>query len=191
MNLENELILNICDFLKPEKKTIESGLTTCNTPANVLGKILMHRMGGVAYGVLKECGLLGEINREFRTTLSSIYTANCIKNQKFNEGLDFLAEHLSDVAAPYAVLKGAFLAEKYPIGYRTSNDVDILVSPEHISEISELLERLGFQQGYIRNGVFRHASRVEIISSRMNRGETVPYIIHIGENFMEYLLCLW
>lgn len=187
MNHENQLILDICKFQDPDKERIAFGLKQCgNTPA-VLGKILFHRMGGVAYGVLHRCELLGAVNREFRTTLHSIYTANCLKNQSFHKNLALLADCLRDVTVPYAALKGAHLAEKYPIGYRTSNDIDLLLAPEHVSEIGEKLKQAGFKQGYVRNGVFREASRAEIVYSRMNRGETVPYILKTDYPFMEFL----
>ena len=187
MNHENQLILDICKFQDPDKERIAFGLKQCgNTPA-VLGKILFHRMGGVAYGVLHRCELLAAVNREFRTTLHSIYTANCIKNQSFRKSLAFLADCLRDATVPYAALKGALLADIYPQGYRTSNDIDLLLAPEHVSEIGGKLQQAGFKQGYVRNGVFREASRAEIISSRMNRGETVPYILKTDYPFMEFL----
>lgn len=85
------------------------------------------------------------------------------------------------------MLKGAFLCQCYPEGFRTSNDVDLLVRPEDITEIGETLISAGFRQGYIRNGTFEAASRYRIIESRMTRGETVPYIKEVNLPFMRFL----
>ena len=187
MNQENQLILDICKFQAPNKEKIALGLEQLGNSPAVLGKLLLHRMGGIAYGVLRECGLLSAVNREFRTTLYSIYTASCLKNQSFYQSLTLLADCLQDVTVPYAALKGAYLADKYPLGYRTSNDIDLLLAPEHVTEISGKLMQAGFKQGYVRNGIFREASRSEIIYSRMNKGETVPYILKTNYPFMEFV----
>ena len=187
MKQENQLILEICKFQDPDAEKIKAGLAACGNTSSLLGKILLHRMGGVAYDVLRKCELLGAVNREFRTTLHSMYTANCLKNQSFKRGLEYLSNCLNGVTVPYAALKGAYLAERYPAGYRTSNDIDLLLAPEDVSEIGDRLTHAGFKQGYIRNGVFKEASRAEIIHSRMNRGETVPYILKTDYPFLEYL----
>lgn len=52
----------------------------------------------------------------------------------------------------YALLKGAFLINVYDIGMRTSNDVDILVNQNQISEITDILKKNGFVQGNTRGG---------------------------------------
>lgn len=52
----------------------------------------------------------------------------------------------------YAWLKGAFLINVYDIGMRTSNDVDILVNQNQISEITDILKKNGFVQGNTRGG---------------------------------------
>lgn len=85
------------------------------------------------------------------------------------------------------MLKGALLCKLYPEGYRTSNDIDLLVRPGDITEIGEALTAAGFRQGYVRNGVFEAADRSEIIKSRMTRGETVPYILAVNLPFLPFL----
>ncbi len=187
MNIENSLILDICSFQDLEKKSIETKLEQCGNTSSVLGKLLLHRMGGVAYDTLRQCELLGKVNREFRTALYSIYKANCLKSESFNHYLKFLADCLKDVSVQYAALKGAYLSEKYPKGYRTSNDIDLLLHYDSIYEIDRCLKSAGFKQGYIRNGTFIEASRLEIIGSCMNRGETVPYILKVDAPFLEFL----
>ena len=88
---------------------------------------------------------------------------------------------------PYALLKGALLTQMYPKGLRTSNDIDILLEHNDITPFATLLKMDGFLQGNIRNGHFVPATRRDIVSSRMNRGETVPFIKKVSFPKMEYL----
>ena len=85
------------------------------------------------------------------------------------------------------MLKGAVLCGKYPNGCRTSNDIDLLLLPEHITELGDVLEAAGFRQGELKSGAFVPATRREIIASRMMRGETVPYILELRLPMMQYL----
>ena len=85
------------------------------------------------------------------------------------------------------MLKGAYLCAHYPVGFRTSSDVDLLVMPQDVTAVGRVLTENGFRQGYIRNGEFVPATRKEIIESKMTRGETVPYIKEVGLPFLRFL----
>jgi len=193
---ENALVLELCKFVAPDKEKIETLMEqTLNWPY-ILGQLLFHRMGGAAYYVLRECGLLGKINREVRNSLKIIYDSGKTKSESFKTALSELAEIMNsrsnenswqNADFPYSLLKGAYLVSLYPNGLRTSNDIDVLINQEDISKLEALLKSAGFTQGNIRNGVFLSASRAEILSSRMNRGETVPFIKQINLSGMEYL----
>lgn len=153
--------------------------------ANVLGQIFFNRMQGIAYGALKKHDLLGKVNREFKSSLQSTYEYNREKNKSFFKCVKFLSDILLDCKT--VMLKGAFLCAYYPEGYRTSNDIDLLVMPEDIGKISDVLLKAGFRQGNIRNGEFVPAARKEIIESKMMRGETVPYIKEVNLPHMRFL----
>ena len=170
MNREDQLFLDICSFAAPDRARISDGLSSCTAYDRLLGRLLWHRMGGAAYGTLRETGLLGAVDREFRSALETAYRAACMKNESFSQALCALGSLLQNMRAPCAALKGAYLTQVYPAGYRTSNDVDFLLRPEDVSEAADLLEADGFRQGSVRNGEFVAASRAEIIYSRMNRG---------------------
>ena len=86
-----------------------------------------------------------------------------------------------------ALLKGSILCGVYPRGYRTSNDIDLLVLPQDVTGIGKLLTEDGFIQGSIKNNEFVPAERKEIIESKMLRGETVPYVKEMNLNNMKYL----
>lgn len=179
---EKALFKALCKF---EEDTFEANLLAYASP-EVLGHLFANRMQGVALGTLKKHQLLGKVNREFRNSLAYAHEQNEQKNESFYQCIAMLNDVLSPGDFPFAMLKGAYLCSRYPVGYRTSNDVDILVSATDVTTIGKLLAKAGFQQGSIRNDEFVPATRQEIISSRMLRGETVPYIKEVGLPFMKF-----
>ena len=187
MNTDQQLVLELCRFIRPDAEGIRRLLDEKPDMPVVLGHLLYNRMGGAAYGVLRDTGLLGEVNREFRNTLQIVYESNVTKTQSLQEALARLSVPLSTLKIPYALLKGAFLAYRYPLGYRTSNDVDILVEPCDISDLADCLTEDGFQQGYLRSGGFIPATRQEVIAARLTRGETVPFVKEVGLPGLRYL----
>ena len=187
MTPEHELILDLCKFIRPDSEKIKRLMAyTLNWPY-ILGQLLFHRMGSAAYHILRECGLLGRLNREVRNTLKTVYNSAVIKSESIKCALAELAGLLEIADFPFALLKGAYLISLYPVGLRTSNDIDILISQADITRMEKLLKTYGFEQGNIRNGSFAPASRAEILSSRMNRGEVVPFIMRMDLPEMKFL----
>ena len=180
---EKQLFKSLCNF-KTER--FDEKLLKFATPA-VLGHLFFNRMQAIAYGTLRDHGLLGKVNREFRNSLRSAYEQNVEKNNSFYWCIQYLDEVLSKCNCKYAKLKGAYLCHYYPKGYRTSGDIDLLVRPEDVTQIGNALSIAGFMQGNIRNGEFIPATRKEIIESKMLRGETVPYIKELNFPNMRYL----
>jgi hypothetical protein len=179
---EKQLFKALCKF---KNATIDEELIKFASPS-VLGYIFFNRMQGIAYGTLKKNGLLGKVNREFRNSLKAAYEHNTQKNCSFIKCVKMLSDILLTLNCKIAMLKGAYLCAYYPDGYRTSNDVDLLVLPNDVSTIGNLLNSAGFIQGNIRNDVFIPATRQEIIESKMMRGETVPYIKEVNLPSMKY-----
>lgn len=180
---EKELFKSLCSF---KERDFDESLLDAATPM-VLGQLFFNRMQAVAYGTLLHHGTLGKVNREFRNSLKGAYEQNLQKNKSFFYCIKYLEEILSNCSCKYAMLKGAYLCKAYPEGYRTSNDIDLLVQPFDVTEIGNALVNAGFRQGNIRNGDFVATSRKEIIESKIMRGETVPYIKEIGLDGMRFL----
>lgn len=180
---EKELFKSLCSFKECD---FEESLLEAATPA-VLGHLFFNRMQAVAYGTLKKHGLLGKVNREFRNSLLGAYIQNIEKNNSFFKCVELVEKALSKCECKYAMLKGAYLCITYPEGYRTSNDIDLLVHPKDVTEIGNALLFAGFKQGSVRNGKFQPATRKEIIESKMTRGETIPYIKEVNFPQMQYL----
>lgn len=180
---EKLLFRQLCSF---DSGKINPALLRYATP-RVLGQLFYNRMQSIAYGELLRCGCLGQINREFRNALKGAYEQSLEKNKSFIQGVKLVSYLLQKQKIPYAMLKGAVLCGIYPKGYRTANDIDLLVSPENVTELGRVLSSAGFLQGYLRGETFIPASRKEIVASKMLRGETVPYVYEIGLPKLHYL----
>lgn len=180
---ERQLFKELCKY---KSGTFKMMLLPYATP-HVLGQLFFNRMQGIAYGTLQQCGLLASVNREFRNSLRDAYEKNLEKNQSYTHCVQYTADILSQCSRKTAMLKGAYLCAHYPAGYRTSNDIDLLVLPGDVTVIGNMLREEGFLQGKVRNGVFLPATREEIIQSKMMRGETVPFIKEMNLPGMKYL----
>lgn len=184
---ENDFILELCKFIDPDKSRLEALMMQPLDYPYILGQLLYNRIGGVAYFTLRKCELLGKLNREFTNTLKAIYDQNLTKAQSFHSCLSMLSDILENSNFNYAILKGGYLVSLYEPGLRTSNDLDVLIHSNNIAKLSKKLKANGFLQGNIQNGKFTTAAREKIISSRMNRGETVPFIKKVDLPGMEYM----
>lgn len=180
---EKELFKSLCSF---REEKFDESLLDAATPT-VLGHLFFNRMQVVAYGTLKKHGLLSKVNREFRNSLKGASNQSFEKNNSFFQCVQLVEEILSQCECKYAMLKGAYLCKAYPEGYRSSNDIDLLVHPNDVTKVGNALLKSGFKQGNIRNGHFEPATRKEIIESKMIRGETVPYIKEMNLPGMKFL----
>lgn len=77
----------------------------------------------------------------------------------------------------------------YGQGERISTDIDILTEQINITIISDILRRMGFVQGYYdyKNNEVVPLSRNEIVSRRMNRGETAPFILKTEDTCVPFI----
>lgn len=180
---EKKIFKELCKF---KSSALDGEMLGSATPA-VLGQLFLNRMQGIAYDVLRQKGLLGKVTREFRNSLFAAYEQNSVKNQSFYRCVAMLSDLLKHCGCRVAMLKGAVLCAYYPEGYRTSNDIDLLVRPEDVTTVGELLREAGFLQGNVKNGQFVPATRSAIIESKMMRGETVPYVKEVSLPYMRYL----
>ena len=184
---EKELFLNLCDFKKHDAERTKYLIESKCATSEVLGLLCENRMSAIAYGVLEKNCLLDKVGREFRNSLYCFYQMNIKRNNDFFVCIEMVSSLFEKCGAPYSFLKGAYLCGWYPEGYRTSNDIDVLVLPEHVSIFSDCLKTSGFKQGYVKNGSFIPATRQQIIESKMMRGETVPFIKEVNFPFLKYL----
>lgn len=184
--IEHKLILELCKFLDPDREKIVAYMKEDLHWPYILGQLMFHRVGGAAYYTLLSCDLLAGVHRECRLPLQMLFDGNRAKGASMKAAMELLGESLP-ADMPYALLKGAYLAGLYPAGLRTSNDIDILLNKSDLARLERALLQAGFLQGNIRSGTFTPAGRREIVTSRMTRGETVPFIRPVHLPQMEYL----
>lgn len=184
---EQKLFMELCAFRAPTATKIEALINESAATSSLLGMLFENRMAAVAYDVLKKTDMLDKTDREFRNSLRNASMFNEKWNGDFEECISFVSRNLDSCGVPYALLKGACLFGQYPVGCRTSNDIDVLVAPDDVGFISERLKDIGFRQGYLKNGIFVPATRQQIVESKMTRGETVPFIKDMGLPFMKFL----
>lgn len=182
---QKKLFLNLCSFSSADGKEIEKNISKSMTP-EVLGLLYANRMQTVAYKVIEKFGLFDLLGTEVKRALRNSYMSDLLINDSYMQCVDELSQVLTQFDKKYAALKGAVLCRNYPLGCRTSNDVDILVSSDDVSGLGNILAENGFVQGYVRDGVFYKASRKEIITSKMMRGETVPYVKEVNKPLLKY-----
>lgn len=149
----------------------------------IFGKIILNRIGNIAYRNLLNagCSKFGEYSKIFEV----MYKDNISKAELCVSNINKVSNILKNADFPYALLKGAYLITNiYNLGDRVSNDVDILINEKNIGACKKLLQSNGFRQGEVVNGEFKEASRMDIIMSKMNFGETIPFVKMSEEGYI-------
>lgn len=143
----------------------------------LLGQILMNRVGGIVYERIAKCSDIA-FPKNFCRSLEAVYLMNVAENEWYYTGVRYLTKVLSKADFKYAFLKGAVLIPSlYRKGQRISNDIDILVHANSLTQCQNLLKENGFVQGHYnwQTKQVRKADRREIIMAKMNFGETIPF----------------
>lgn len=150
----------------------------------ILGFLQMHKMAGVFYKKVVQNNI--KIPAKILRKLQTIFFEQEYRVKFMRKWIEDVSYELDSVNLDYVFLKGSILAhtdfcgkEVYANGERISNDIDILVRPSCVTEAANALKNLGFKQGFwdYESGQFKPLSRAEIVSRRMNRGETAPFIV--------------
>lgn len=169
----NNILFVLSDFfMKPDLE-----LTKLENEKELLGELCINRIAGIAYLNLKKL-INVRIIKEFENTLAAVFNENVNRTRDYKRNVEMIARMLEGTNFPYALLKGAYLTTKiYEEGCRTSNDLDILVEERNVAELQDILKENGFIQGYYSKSkdTIVPADRREIIFSKMNYGETVPF----------------
>lgn len=149
----------------------------------LIGQIVMNRITGIAFDNFD----LERGPKEAIKFLKQSYISNIKANDSYIDSLAYLSTILMDVDIPYALLKGAYLIPfVYKKGHRTSNDVDIMIASKNVTSLQTILLDNGFLQGSLSyDGSFKPASRREIVQSKMNYGETIPFFKNHSDHWIE------
>lgn len=188
MNAVNQkLILELINFKNYDKESIQNLFHEVTDIPELLGHLIYNRIAGVAYHVMCQSGAINDVNPEIVVNLNSIYMANIIKNQEMEQELEELADSFQNSGIIYALLKGSFITPVlYEKGFRTSNDIDILVRQDQVEEITQLLRSMGYEQRkFTRKIGYEKASRKDILLPRLNYGELLPFYRDIDKNIIK------
>ncbi|MCI8472296.1 MAG: nucleotidyltransferase family protein [Clostridiales bacterium] len=169
----SDLIFKLSDPYYNE--TLKKGAVT--NQEELFGHIVLNKMVGIAFKKLDH----RDLNPELRKTFSLLNGNYLNRSVLYKKQLKYLASVLSIANFDYSLLKGAFLSTNlYESGQRVSNDFDILISSENISKLQKLLTDSGFIQGRINSSnEIIPATRKEILESRLNYGQTVPFVKNV------------
>lgn len=187
---EQELVLRLANIRHPYRQRIEELLGRVGNWPTLLGYMSYNRTAGLGYYVLQQCNPAETINGDFLLSLQLHFEAQKLRTLALRKHIAELAEQLNLQKIRYAFLKGSVLTTTvYPLGCRTSNDIDILVHPSDLTECSQVLKKMGFIQGFFHFHQQRiiPATRTEIINHRMNFGELVPFHKWVNEHGLSCL----
>lgn len=160
----------------------------------VLGFLCCHRIAGLFYNRAQKQGV--NLPKKIDKILSEIYAGQKRKVLFMRREIQTISEALLEAKAEHILLKGSVLTnlskdgiQIYEDGERISNDIDILVKPESITNVSNVLYSLGFVQGQFdaKANKIIEFSRLEIVKRRMNRGELAPFVKLTGNEEFPFI----
>lgn len=183
MNLEyamniNEKLFKLSDIYNQDIIEFD------NTIGEILfGKLILNKVESIAYiNLCKNSKLnLGRFKKSFNV----LHEKNLQDTDFYKRAISFVSKMFCNANFEYAFLKGAFLIPSiYEKGLRQSGDIDILIEERNIDKCQKILVDNGFVQGNLKNGEIQAATRTEIIMSRMNYGETIPFYKKTQDNYI-------
>ena len=185
MSPENELVLQLAQYLKPDYKRINELIELDLDWNHILGVLCFHRIAGLAYHVLNNENIdFKRLHRPIMFGLGMTFDAFYARVSAMNHYILELNDILAKKSIKCAFLKGSLLSNViYPWGCRASSDVDVLVNASDIDSVDIVLRELGYLQGEydFANRKVIEFSRRELVHRRMNWGEVAMYHKTINE----------
>ena len=168
--MNKNILFQISDACNSDEIQIDSNINQ----EELFGQIVLNKTVGIAYERLSSV----QLHKELKKALNVFHDNYIYKSTVFKRQLKHFASILKEFDCNYSLLKGSFLSTNiYKSGQRISNDFDILIDPKDISSLQNILISNGFIQGSISSSKeIIPATRREIIESRMNFGETIPFV---------------
>ena len=168
---------------------------TVNDWYSLLGFIETNKLSGYILNKLKRKKL--EIPKLIYSSLYNTYSLQKVRNNVLRKFINKISYELEINNINHAFLKGSILSNCsfnnktpiYKLGERTSNDIDILINPKDLGKLEKILEKLHFKQGYYDYSKEKVTlfDRKEIISRRMNRNETAPWVLKTTNTIVPFI----
>lgn len=130
--------------------------------------------------------LLSKVEKHTREIVSSLMLNSAIVYQRYKLCEDVFDE-LADL--PYAHIKGGALSLRLyqKIGYRSSSDIDLLVSQFYLEKVKSILHSHGFVQGRLIDRTIIPFSREELIYQKCLSHQLAPFIKYTGNALCPYI----
>ena len=121
---------------------------------------------------------------------NTLLPSSILNMAKIQERMRTCSFLFSQNRIPYAIVKGPVLsAAAYGNPFvRVSNDLDVLISPEYIEDIDDLLVKEGFIQARIVNNQLKKITRKEKIFQSMLTHQIPTYIKKTDNNICKYVI---
>ena len=162
---------------------------------SLLGFIETNKLSGYVFNKIKEKKI--QIPKLIYSNLYNIYSLQKVKNNIARKFINQLSYQLEINHINHAFLKGSILSNcnldnkkpTYKLGERTSNDIDILIDSKDIGKLEKILSQLHFKQGYYdyTKEKIILLDRKEIISRRLNRNETAPWVLKTTNTIVPFI----
>lgn len=144
--------------------------------AYVLGQLMIHRLGPLAFCASTRDNCISDIPHIASWWLFEISRLNDIRQRLLLSAASEISAKLRQCGIAHSFLKGVVLQSDYYGGLnRQYDDLDLLVEPTNLSIVTEVLRSNGFIQGWRKCDEIVPATRYEIVSSRVNSHELVPF----------------
>ncbi len=147
--------------------------------------VFLDAIGLVA--LLKKSVNLNFVSKDIKRVVNYQFKKNVIDNdlRKYAELFwEFERNNIN-----YVVLKGSYLIQSVygKVGYRHSNDLDILIERDNLEKTVFMLNELGFRNGYFDNKEkkIKDLTRKDIVLYEMNTNQIAPYV-KINDNYRAY-----
>ena len=149
-----------------------------------LGKLFNNRVNGV---IANKMGEMVNIPVTVKRSLQFMLLSQIQRNACHKQEIAKISAELEREDVNYAFLKGAVLNfVYYGEGERISNDTDILVNVEDLTKVIKICKKMGYIQGYVKNGEIVPATKKEIMFAQLNTYETVPMIKETGNPYLPF-----
>lgn len=149
-----------------------------------LGCAMLNRVNGVVYRNIKD---IANIPKYVKYFLQIAYFEQQERTKIHQDEIKKIAEVFENENIKYAFLKGAVLNTIfYKNGDRISNDTDMMVDAADIDKVTKVLQNLGYVQGEVREGKLHPATKKEILFSRLNTYEIVPFNKPVDERYLPF-----
>lgn len=174
---EKDFLLCLIEFFHTDKVKLENLMGKGIDWVELMGYITYNRLSGLAFNVFakNEIYLPSQVNYE----LSFMKNIQELRTNALKKEIKYIAEKLESNNIEFVFLKGSVLANTvYSAGSRSSNDIDILISPDDVTRVGKVLKEIGYVQGnynYSTDEIERF-SREDIIFRRLNWGEVGTYV---------------